>query len=67
MFRQKKLTSPLRTVVPPESLKALNYDIQQEGRARQQHRTESLKALNDGISTRRYVCQSLAGTPTIYV
>ena len=36
-----------------------NDDIQQERRVRQQHRTESLKALNDGISTRRYVCQSL--------
>ena len=35
----------------------MNDDIQQERRVRQQHRTESLKALNDGISIRRYVCQ----------
>ena len=52
-------------VVHPESLKALNDDIQQERRVRQQHRTESQKALNDGISTRRDVCQSLVvGTTT---
>ena len=37
-------------------------DIQEERRVRQQYRTEALKVLNDGISTRRYVCQSLVGT-----
>ena len=63
MLTKKKLTTPLRTVVQPESLKALNDDIQQERRVRQQHRTESLKALNDGISTRRYVCQLLWWRP----
>ena len=61
----KKLTTPLRTVVQPESLDVLNDDIQQERRVRQQHRTESRKALNDGISTRRDVCQALVvGTTT---
>ena len=65
---KQKLTTPLRTVVQPESLNALNDDVQQERRVRQQHRTESLKALNDDISTRRYVGQSLVGTTTtIYV
>ena len=52
-------------VVHPESLKALNDDIQQERRVRQQHRAESLKALYDGISTSGYACQSLVGTTTI--
>ena len=41
-------------------------DIQQERRVRQEHRTESLKALHDGISTRRYVCQSLVGIISLY-
>ena len=59
----KKLTTPLRTVVQPESLEELNDEIQQERRVR--HRTESRKELNDGISTRRDVCQSLVvGTTT---
>ena len=39
-FDNKKLTTPLRTVVQPESLEALNDDIQHERRVRQQHRTE---------------------------
>ena len=61
----KKLTTPLRSVVQPEWLKALNDGIKQERRVRQQHRTESLKTLNDGISTRFYVRQSLVvGTAT---
>ena len=64
-FDNKKLTTPLRTVVQPESLEALNDDIQQERRVRQQHRTEWRKKLNDGISTRRDVRQSLVvGTTT---
>ena len=47
----------------------MNDDIQQERRVRQQYRTESLKALNDGISTRRYVCHwwgSYLSTTTKY-
>ena len=64
----KKLTTPLRTVVQPESLDVLNDDIQQERRVRQQHRTESRKTLDDGISTRPDVCQSLVvGTTTICI
>ena len=39
----------------------MNDDIQQERRVRQQHRTEPLKALIEGISTRRYVCQVTGG------
>ena len=39
-FFNKKLTTPPRTVVQPESLKASNDDMQQERRVRQQHRTE---------------------------
>ena len=40
----------------------MNNDYsQQEQRVRQQHSTDSFKALNDGISTRRYVCHSLWG------
>ena len=64
-FDQQKLTTPLRTIVQPESLNALNDDIQQERRVWQQHRTESLETRNGGISTRRYVCQSLVGS-TMY-
>ena len=50
----KKVSSPLQ--VQPESLKALNHVIQQERLVRQQHRIEYLKALNNDISTRRFVC-----------
>ena len=68
LFRRKKPHNSLRTAVHPESLKALSDDIQQERRVRQHHHIESSKSLNDGISTRRYVCQSLVGTTTtIYV
>ena len=42
----------------------MNDDIQQKLRVRQQCRTESLKALNNGISTRRDVCQPLVVTTT---
>ena len=58
------LTTPLRTVLHPEPLEELKDDIQQEQRVQPQHPTESLKALNDGFSTRRYVCRSLVGTTT---
>ena len=47
LTKTKSLTTPLRTVVHPESLKALKDDIQQERRVQQQHRTESLIALNE--------------------
>ena len=68
LWPKQKLTTPLHTVVQPKSLKALNDEIQQERCVRQQHRTESSKAPDDGISTRRYVCQSLVGTTTtVYI
>ena len=62
-FDNKKLTTPLRTVVQPESLEALNDDIQQERRVRQ-HRTESRKALT--AFQRRGVCQFTGGGDYYY-
>ena len=66
LWPKPKLTTPLHTVVQPKLLEALDEDIQQERRVRQQHRTESSKAQDDGISTRRYVRQSLVGS-TMYI
>ena len=40
ILTKKDFITPLRTVVQPKSLKALNDDIQQERRVRQQHRAE---------------------------